>query len=91
LVPLAPIRRGFPCLRELAVTMPEYERKWASVYRDLIKHISVITVKRLPLRSPFDGVVRAGGGDHSSTDCKTALLSDDQRLRLVVSGSYCTC
>src|SRR5512139_141250 len=77
---LAPIRRGFPCLRELSEAVPEHERKFAGVYRDLIEHIGVITVKRLPVRGLLlHGVVSAGVGDHGSADGETALLLDDQR------------
>jgi len=89
---LASVRRGFPCLGELSEAMPHDERKFASVGRDLIEHISVITVKGLPVRGLLlHGVVSAGVGDHGSADCKTALFLDDQRPWLVLSGGYCTC
>ena len=51
---LASVRRGLPGLRELAEAVPEHERKFAGVRRDLIERVGVIAVQRLvrPARAP---------------------------------------
>src|SRR6266496_5342852 len=89
---LPPVRRGFPRLRELSGTVPEHERKFAGLHRDLIEHIGVIAMKRLPVgHLLFHGVVSTGAGDHGSTGRKTALLADDQQPGAIASAGYCTC
>src|SRR5205085_4913567 len=83
-------RGGLPRLSGLPVAVPEDERKFPGVYRDLIEDVSVVAVQRLSrrigaggvVRALLDGVESAGGGDDRSAHRETALLPDHQRLGL---------
>jgi hypothetical protein len=80
------------------VAVPEDERKFSGIYRDLIKDVSVVAVQRLPrgigaggvVRALPDGIESAGSGDDRPADSEAALLLDHQRLWRALRF-LCTC
>jgi hypothetical protein len=58
LKPLTPVRSGLPGLSGLPVSVPEDERKFSGIDRDLIEDVSVTAVERLPCGIGTGGVVR---------------------------------
>ena len=81
------------------MAVPEDERKFSGIYRDLIEDVSVIAVQRLPcrigdsrvVRALLDGIEGAGSGDDGAADSEAALLLDPQRLWLAVWALLCIC
>lgn len=81
------------------MAVPEDERNFSGVHRDLIEDVSVVAVQRLPGGVSAGGVERAlpdrvegaGSVDDRTADSEAALLLNHQRLWLALFGFLRAC
>ena len=93
MIALTSVWCGFPGFRELPYAMPHHQRKLTSIRRKLIKHVGMITVKRLTVGRLAIRIKLTWIRDDRSANCETTLLFDVQRrdtarpARLCARGS----